>query len=401
MKSTKSIFSVFIIFLILVNYSTSICAQNNPIYTVVPFLLLDGDARIAGFGSIGTVANEFYADAGTWSNPALLSRRKKSVGGNIILQPKWRYDLIGDDKMYNVDANCLYSINKKNSFAFHLKYFNYGKFTIYDIHGSVTGIIEPYEYSTKISYAHHFENGFSIGTSASYIHSDLTGDQNSQEQNIHPGKSLALGVGWNYDNSFVFKEKVNCNWSIGGSLNNLGSKISYTENGSSDFIPANLSVGGMLTPSFELSKNVLLQIDLAYEASKLLVPTRAKWAQDSLTGESYIVAGMDPDVSVLQSYFQSFHDAPDGAKEEFHEISHKFAIEARLRLFRDFTIALRQGMYRQHKTKRELEYKTTGLGLGYKGISLNWSSFSYKDADDLTNTFIQLGYVYTFVKLPK
>ncbi|MCF8373727.1 MAG: PorV/PorQ family protein [Bacteroidales bacterium] len=395
MNGSKLSSTFYIIFFILVNYSSTVFAQKNIITTAVPFMLYDGDARIAGFGSIGTVSNEKYADAGTWSNPALLSRRKESVGVNITFNPWKNKNLNANNKLYTLDGSIIYSIDKSNSLSLHGKYFHYGEMTIGDIYGSVTGTLNPYEYSTKLTYAHHFKNGFSVGARASFIFSDLWGDQiiyGTTES--HPGKSIAIGLGWNYDNSFVYRDQVDCSWSIGGSLSNMGSKISYSDNADKDFIPANLSIAGIITPSFKLSKSVTLQIDLAYEVNKLLVPTPPHY-KDTTPGIDIIIAGKDPDVSSLQSYFQSFYDAPDGFQEELHEISHKLGFEARFILLDQMAISLRQGIFRQHETKGDRKYRTSGIGLEFRGLTLNWAKYHYFKESNWELSFVQLGYIQT------
>jgi hypothetical protein len=394
MKSTK--FITFFFILLTFGVSALTYAQNNEITTAVPFILSDGDARIAGFGSIGTVSNEKYSDAGTWSNPALLSRRKESVGVNIIYNPLKNEAFHPEDKIYILDGSIIYSINKSNSLSLHGKYLHLGKITFTDIYGSITGTFKPYDYYIKLSYAHHFTNNFSIGASTSYIFSDITGGQYiNGTTKSHPGRAIAIDLGWNYDNSFTWKENVDCFWSIGGSLSNLGSKISYSKAVDKDFIPANLSIAGIITPSIDLSKGLLLQFDLAYEVNKLLVPSPPRYAQDPLTYEYYISAGFDPDVSVLRSYVQSFYDAPDGLKEELHEFSHKLGFEARVILVNQLAVSLRHGVYLQHETKGDRKYRTSGGGLEFRGFTLNWAKYHYFSGSRWESSFVQLGYIHT------
>ncbi|MEA3443253.1 MAG: hypothetical protein U9R19_00855 [Bacteroidota bacterium] len=54
--------------------------EGNYILPLLLFLMEDANARVAGFGSISSVANPLHNVGGSWHNPALLSRRQKTVG---------------------------------------------------------------------------------------------------------------------------------------------------------------------------------------------------------------------------------------------------------------------------------------------------------------------------------
>ena len=366
-------------------------AQRNYIFPEVEYLLWDNNARIAGFGSIASVANSSYSEAGTWGNPALLSRREKSLGLNLSIDP---LDNINIEKLYLFDANALYSLNTRNAIALQLRWYNRSMITFTDYQGSVTGDFEPVEFTLKMSYAHHFNNGFSLGGSASYIHSNLAGGRYIGVTQSQIGKAVAVGLGWNYDIRFIIKEGLSCDWSLGGYFSNLGNKIFYVKDDDGDFIPANLSVGGLITPTLVINKNVKFQLDLAYEACKLLVPTPPNYDYDSISGDEYIVAGMDPDVPVLQSYFQSFHDAPNGFKEEINEIRHKLGFEFRAVFIEKISVSLRHGRSLQHKDKG-FDCISWGIGVNVFGVRISRASLDYENFANKTKV-TQIGYVYTF-----
>ncbi|MCF8373726.1 MAG: PorV/PorQ family protein [Bacteroidales bacterium] len=401
MKILRVTTAVSSIFILISLSSLSIVAQDinfpyaNTITTATSFLLFDEDARIAGFGSIGSVAGTDYMDAGTWSNPALISRRKNSIGGSFTYY-LWLRDLL-DNTQYS-NGNFLYSFNKSNVASLHVKYFDLGKMVSTDLSGQITDIFNPYEYAVKLSYAHHFKKGFSVGASTSYFVSNLAGNRVINGINVYPAKSYAFGMGWNYDNSIGISESIDLLWGLGGSITNLGPKIAYSDSAKwKDFIPANLSMGLILSPTFHLPCGYKLSIDLAYEAEKLLVPSPPHIAYDPLTGEHTIVAGMDPDVPVLQSYIQSFYDAPGGKEEELHEIVHQFGAELRLNGQDQLVFAIRQGYFNEDKTKGNRKYHTTGFSVGYRGFMLNYSNYyGIKNSIDRHDWFLQLAYLYEF-----
>ncbi len=372
-------------------------SEVNTITTAVPFLLIDEDARVPGFGNISCVSSDDYLNTGTWSNPALLSRRKKSTGVSFTYAP-WLKIIIDDIYIYN--ANLHFSINNRNTVALHYRYFDLGYMKFTDLYGTITDTIKPVEYAVKLSFAHHFKKGFSLGLNVLYFLSDLTRGSHIINNEYKPAKSYAFGFGWNYDNSIYISENADVLWSIGGSVNNLGPKIAYFESDTiKDFIPANLAIGVILSPTFYLPGNFKLSFDLAYEAEKLLVPSPPRKVYDPVGNEYQIVAGMDPDVPVFQSYYQSFYDAPGGNKEELHEVIHQFGAEVRINGPHKLVAAFRHGYFNEHETKGNRKLYTTGFTLGYRGFEFNiGQNIGVKNSIKRHDWFLQLGYIYQFTE---
>lgn len=71
-----------------------------------------------------------------------------------------------------------------------------------------------------------------------------------------------------------------------------------------------------------------------------------------------IVAGRDPNRSLLNAMFSSFGDAPGGASEEFQEVMTSVGIE----YWYNKTFAARLGYFNEARSKGNRKYLTIGLG---------------------------------------
>ena len=121
------------------------------------------------------------------------------------------------------------------------------------------------------------------------------------------GKSFAADVAGYYTNKIRFLKK-DSDLSFGFNISNIGNKISYTNVGERDFIPINLKLGSSININFDDYNSMSYSFDI----NKLLVPTPPLY-----NSENEIIAGKDPNVSVVSGIFQSFSDAPDGFQKSF------------------------------------------------------------------------------------
>ena len=146
---------------------------------------------------------------------------------------------------------------------------------------------------------------------------------------------------------------LNTNLTIGAVVSNVGNKIMHLNN--SDFLPANLGIGGAWEVPFNANHKLLFSV----EFNKLLVVTPQP--NDSI--------GSRKDISVVKGMFNSFSDAPNGFKEEMQEITTSMGIE--YWLFQH--LALRGGYFHENKLKGGREFYTLGGGLRYKMYGFNIS----------------------------
>jgi hypothetical protein len=108
------------------------------------------------------------------------------------------------------------------------------------------------------------------------------------------------------------------------------------------------------------------RLTLTIDVNKLLVPTPPYY---STTVTDSLIAGKDPDVPVAVAIFQSFYDAPNGFREELHEITYSAGVE----YWYDGQFALRTGYYHENETKGNRKYFTAGAGFKLRGFTLDFS----------------------------
>jgi hypothetical protein len=348
----------------------------NAIQTSVPMMTLTSNARIGAIGEIATVSSSFYHDAGMIQNPALLSKNARCIGGNTSFMP-WLRGLWEEPRslrslfssLYLTESNFYGAINKKNAIGYRFAFFHLGEIIIRDEFGNYAGAYNPYEYYHQITYSHTFNDKLSAGAGIKYIRSNLGLYSMSSSYYNHSANAVAVDLGIHYNTSYTLSEIMVLHINTGATLNNFGTKISYTSNPSSEkgFLPTCLRIAVMANPEWKLSERVTLNAEVAYQMEKLLVPTPPIYTE----GGDTIIKGRDPDVSVFTALYSSFYDAPGGFREEMHEILHKIGTEFRLNAGDKFYAALRAGRVMEHETKGNRQYTTLGMGLGFSGFSLD------------------------------
>jgi hypothetical protein len=365
----------YILFTILLSFSSISNAQLeelNVIETGVPLLGVHLNAQSMGSGWVGVVASDINTQNGLDQNPALLARNKDVMGFQFLNYINWAPQIATiNSRLFQTGY---YQSFNKHAFGISLRYNSLPNVAFGNNLGSITGQFNPYEIFTQFSYAIRLSENFSLGTSLKYIHSNLTGGAIIQNMETRPGRALAGDLGLDYRKNLLENEHLNIKWNLGLSILNLGNKVRYAETAQGQFLPQTLKLGNMLTFKLKFSDEDYLALDLSYQANKLLVPTPPKI--NPFNGD--IVAGMDPDVSVIRAIYQSFYDAPgvlgeDGSRnvfrEEMREIIHQFGAEARASFLDNrFLLALRTGLFREHFTKGNRNYLTLGTGIGVCGF---------------------------------
>jgi hypothetical protein len=391
-----------IFFLPALAFSTcTICnAQHdlNAILTAVPMLTLTSNARIGAIGEIATVSSSFYQDAGLIQNPALLSKNTQYIGGNTSFRPLLK-GLWSEPRslksffssLYLTESNIYGAINQKNALGYRFAFIHIGEAIMRDENGEVVGTCNPYEYYHQITYSHTFNDQLSAGAGIKYIRSRMGWYSISGSDYLHSENAVAVDLGIHYNTSFTLSENILLHINAGAALNNFGTKIRYTSNPVYEkaFLPTCLNIAVMANPEWKITESVSMNLDIAYQIEKLLVPTQPLYNDTRDT----ILKGRDPDVSVFTALYSSFYDAPGGFSEEMHEILHKIGTEFRLNAGDKYYVAYRAGMLIEHKTKGNRQYTTLGMGLGFAGFSLDSKYIAGTENTGLNKTWaITLGY---------
>lgn len=324
------------------------------ISTGVPLLIIAPDARSGAMGDVG-VASTPDANSLHW-NAAKLAFMQNQTGVSFTYSP-WLRELVSDIELLYLGG--YYKVNERSTLGASLTYFSLGSIDFFDQEGMATGTYKPNEFAMDLAYTMKLNENFSISLTGRYIRSDLTQGQNVGTTQTHAANAGAADLGLYYQKAI--KATRPSEYALGLQISNLGSKISYSDNMDSEFLPANLRLGGRYTTNLDQFNQISIMMDF----NKLLVPTPPVY-NDS-TGA--IFAGMDPNVGVFQGAIQSFYDAPNGFKEEIQEISLSIGAE----YWYNKVLALRAGYFYEAKNKGARQYLTLGAGIKYNVMGLDIS----------------------------
>ena len=330
--------------------------QLNTITTAVPFLLIAPDSRAGSMGDVG-VATKPDANSMHW-NPAKYAFVEDDMGFAISYVP-WLRALVPD-----INLSYLAGYRKLSSnevLGLEMRYFSLGDITFTNNDGNTIGQYKPNEFALGSSYSRKLADAFSLAIAGRWVYSDLTGGTSVGGIETKPGSTFAADIAAYYFlPRRIFKRDFDL--AFGMNVSNMGDKISYTETAVRDFIPLNLRLG----TSVDTEIDDYNKISFSFDINKLLVPTPPEY-NDSIP--DLIVAGKDPNVSVISGMFQSFNDAPGGFNEEMREINISIGSE----YWYNDQFAIRAGYFNEHDTKGARKYFTFGSGVKYNVFELDFS----------------------------
>ena len=348
-----------------VDYDDILGGNLNTITTAVPFLLISPDSKSGAMGDVG-VATTPDASSMHW-NPAKLAFSKDDIGISVSIVP-WLRELVPDINLQYIGG--YYKLNDNEAIGYELRYFSLGDITFTDGSGQVIGQYKPNEMAFGTAYSRKLSRDFSIAISARYIYSNLTGGQTAGGTETIAGQSIAADVSTYYTKPITIADKKS-DISFGMNISNIGNKISYTETITRDFIPINLRLGTDVTTEIDDYNKMSFAIDF----NKLLVPS------PPIYDDGILIAGKDPEVSVVSGMFQSFGDAPGEIDETgnpvpgsiFKEEMREINISAGFEYWYANQFALRAGYFHEHDTKGGRKYLTFGSGVKYNVFALDFS----------------------------
>ena len=329
--------------------SVQVKAQKDkfaPINTAVPSLSIAPDARGGSMGDNGvsTLPDE---NSQYW-NPAKYAFMTSKAGVALSYTP-WLRKLVNDVALANLSGYYKIGDSDMQAIGASLRYFTLGEVPIGSLeqNNTPTNYINPYEMALDVSYSRKLSEYFSMAVALRYIRSDM--GQDSEEQ--VPGNAYAADVA-GYMEKYVIMGNAEALWSFGFNVSNIGTKISYDEGETNQFIPTTLRLGtGLLYPLDEYNR-----IGFYLDLSKYLVPTLPKNEEDS---EDYAKLKEDYNkMSGIKGMFRSFSDAPGGFSEELQEIN--VSIGAEYSYNEQFFV--RGGYYYENPNKGNRQYFSIGTG---------------------------------------
>jgi hypothetical protein len=354
------------VILLVVIFTTKTNAQSeaNVVTTGVPFLTVAPESRGSSLGDAG-VSTTPDVNSQHW-NPAKYAFVESEAGISISYTP-WLRTLVGDiDLSYLVGYKRLDDLQTMSG---SLRYFGLGSMISTDEYGTEGAQINPNEFAIDLGYARLLSESFSGAVALRYIRSDLTGGVMVGSTETHPGNAYAADVAFYYQKEMRNNRKRS---TLGSGINisNIGSKISYTDGETKDFIPTNLKLGA----SYKTEMDRYNTISFVFDANKLLVPTPDPSSTDPNGGND--------DVGPIEGIFVSFADAPGGWKEEMQEIT--FSVGAEYWYNKQF--ALRCGYFYENVNKGNRKFFTAGAGLKMNVFALDFSYLVAQQNSPLSNT---------------
>ncbi len=319
----------------------------NPVKTSVTSQSIAPDARAGGMGDVGAATDPDVASQ--YWNPAKYPFCISRAGVSVNYTP-WLRQLVNDIDLAYVSG--YYRIGDYSAVSASLRYFSLGE--VYTNASMTEGdnmTINPYEMSLDVGYSLMLSETFSLGAAVRWIYSDLTWNYTDDTS---PASAFAADLACYYQN-YINIGARECQLGLGLNISNIGSKITFSGDDRSEFIPTNLRLGAsLMIPIDEYNR-----FTIAADANKLLVPTYPL-QQEGETTEDYQdrVQRDYYDVSSISGIFKSFNDAPGGFKEELQEIQWSVGAEY---VYHD-QFAVRAGYHHESENKGNRKYFTVGAG---------------------------------------
>jgi hypothetical protein len=378
MKINNSKYSIFLLLIAFLAFSAN--AQVSPVIsgqdanrrvitTAVPFLNFAPDSRHSGMGGVG-VATSPDANSAHW-NAGKLAFIESDMGFSLSYSP-WLGKLVPDMSLNYLTG--YKRIDEVSAFGIDLRYFNMGSIQLTDGRGNELGEFTPRDIAIGATYSRKLSDNLSLGISARFIHSNLSGNLGSSTGNeSQPGVTVGTDVGLYYTQE-VLVSGNDADWSWGVNISNIGPKITYNSADDLDYIPTNLRVGTALA----LPLDELNQLTFALDLNKLLVPTTPIYARDDngnlvVDNEGNLIiapnGGKDPNRPLISGIIGSFSDAPGGFSEEMQELMISFGVEYSY----DDKFALRTGYFYENPNKGGRKYFTLGVGFNYERLGFDFS----------------------------
>ena len=325
----------------------------NPVNFAVISQTIAPDARGGGLGDVGA-ATDPDVNSQYW-NPAKYPFNISRAGVALNFTP-WLRSLVNDMNLAYLAG--YYRIGDYSAVSGSLRYFNLGE--VYTSLDENATTINPYEMSLDVAYSLMLSEKFSLAAAVRWIYSDMR--FNETEENS-PASAFAADIAAYYQN-YVNIGQRECQLGIGLNISNIGSKITFSGEEYSQFLPANLRLGAsLMIPLDEYNR-----LTIAADANKYLVPTvpQQEEGEDNADYEDRVHREYS-DVSSISGIFKSFSDAPGGFKEELKEINYGVGAEY---IYND-KFSIRAGYHHESASKGNRKYFTVGGGFKMNVFSLD------------------------------
>lgn len=338
------------------------------ITSAVPFLMINPDARQGGMGDlgVGTDGENGYMHF----NVAKMAFAKKDMRFGISYSP-WLRALVPDINLAYLEFHK--KVGSRFTVGASVRYFSLGDITFTDNTGNTIGRYNPNEFSIDAGVAIKLSPYWSAGVSMKFVYSNLTLGQFVQGQATNAGLGGGGDIGFYYENDEKKLFKKDVTWRFGVAINNIGSKIKYSEaQANGDFQPTNFRLGASSTVELDKYNKLML----ALEINKLMIPSNAIYFKnvagfDSVDaqGNRVIEYGLDPNRNAFEAMFTSFGDSPYGFLGEMNEVNFQIGAE----YWYNNLLRVSTGFFYETPSSGNRQYFTLGAGVRYKMFGLDFS----------------------------
>ena len=349
----------------------------NPIITAMPSLSIAPDAHAGGLGDVGAATTPDL-NSQHW-NPAKYAFME-SHGGITANYTPWLTKLVNDIDLAYIAG--YYNISERaGAIGMSFTYFSLGEVQLTNFDGDPIAEAAPNEWAIDLSYSRKLHEYVSMAVAMRFLYSDMNNGVNAgntgSSMEMYPGWTMAADVALYYRQPFELPMGTSY-FALGLNISNLGGKISFDQNNTSSFIPANLRLGA----SYELAFDNYNRLSINADVNKYLVPASkgSKYAVDEngtpLEGQA--LKNWYYNLSSPKGWYQSFADAPGGFKEEMRELQYGVGLEYSY----DRKFFGRVGYSHENKWKGNRRYVTIGAGFHLSIVTLD---VSYVIATAATN----------------
>lgn len=365
MNLVKKYAMVFVLMMI----TTVAGMAQQTIITAVPFLRITPDARSSALGDVGIGLS---ADANAmYFNASNLAFAEKDLGFSLTYTSWLR--ALGLNDIFLGHLSGYKKIDDKQAIGLSLRYFSIGQLQYSDEQGNPLQTVKPYELAVDMAYARKLGKNLSLGLTLRYIMSNLGSGNTTSGITLRAAHAFATDLSMTYRKELtIAKRKAIV--TTGLVVSNVGTKISYSETGEMNYLPANLGFGVGLEYYIDDRNSLTLAVDI----NKLLVPSPiSEYIED---GQGQLIKNPKFDAnndgvadykqqSMPAALFSSLGDAPNGAMEELNEIMFSFGLE----YWYNKQFAIRCGYYYEHQEKGNRQFFSLGAGVKYKVFNFNFS----------------------------
>ena len=348
----------------------------NPILTSVPGLAIGPDAGAGGLADMG-VATSADINSQFWNSSKYA--QSKSVGGFTFNYSPWLTNLDIKD-VHLLSLAGYYNISPAaGAVSASLRYFTMGEVTLRQSLDDIGYSVTPNEVTFDLGYSRMLSDHFSMGVVLRMVYSDLSA---KNDENYTAGYAFAADIN-GYLNLPIDTKRGTDYFRFGFNIQNLGTKISYDDGNTKNFLPLTLRLGFAYQVAFDKYNRMSFHA----ETYRYMVPSRYSRYTEGYDPEDQSTWAMSQsqynNISVMQALAQSWCDAPYGFVEELAEFNFGLATEYSY----NEQFFARFGYNNEAKYKGNRKYFTFGAGFQLSGFKLDVAyDLALSQTNPLNNT---------------